>query len=467
VDLLEEIELEYNDLIQKEKRKREKTVLSNDDYTFTLQDMFINNQFKQQAQFQNIINSIPKIFEDKIFLFKTITLIPSTYTKENDTYEEFKKILIAQKEIFNAYNRKFRLIKDKRYLYIYELTEKRNFHLHQGSFFNSIEDIKEYIKKTFISKKKNPLIGRLELKFKEELKDEILDLFNHFKIKGYGTLTIDSFEDRKENETIYFIKESWVSKGNYIKIAFIEDFQKDDTSIQKYLFKYILKNKNKEGNEFVDSLETKVCKVIGVKQYMFSNKFYHKNFKNETILRLNDKLYSKLENKEEKDICIYHTIEFLKSGVIYEEDNIFYYEDEEILNLNNKYEKNEYNSKLESLYYKYLFSYYLPTKYELYYMYALYIFDIYNHDKNEIYKIYEVDTVKELSDYFILLEEIYKEERENERLTQNENYLEQIEVLHYQKNQIEDNILLTQDDLKTLALIDSKLSNYLHQPIKF
>lgn len=157
---IEEINIQYNYQLEKEKEIREKTIYQSQyqgQQTFSLQDIHINNEKKYQAKLQNIINSIPKIHQDKLLLFKTITLNP----KININLKTFNKNTIKnqyskQNKTFKDYLREFRRIKNKDYIYIFEVTKNLTLHLHQVSYLPSIIEIKEYIKHSFIAKSKNP-----------------------------------------------------------------------------------------------------------------------------------------------------------------------------------------------------------------------------------------------------------------------------------------------------------------------
>lgn len=464
------INKEYDKKTAKEKSAREKILLYNKskDKSFTQQDLHIMTEEKSQAKLQNIISSIPKIHSNKILLFSTLTFNPNTattiYTNMDKFDENFKQQLHLQDKEFKSYIREFRRLKDKNYVYIYELTENLNFHNHQISYFNNIDEIKLFIKYSFIAKKNNPLyIGRTELKFDYKFKEQILNLFKDFKIKLYGELTIEPFKD------FYIIPQSKVAEGNFIIIDFIEDEEKnkeknEEKYIEKYLFKYLLKQKIKDSDELVESLDSKTCNVLGINQFTYSQNFFYNNLDSKTLFRLNDKLYSLnkyLKLDIDKNTILYHTVEFLKSGDIYMKDNIYYFQNEEnvLLDLNIKYTKKVTKTKFEALLYKYEIEDFNITRDESFELFATQIFHTYNYSKKEISKVYEVDTIEELSDYLKLEDDLIKEESQNERTEQLEDFYTQIDTLYYQQEQILDNMLLLKEDIDTLNLINTKLES--------
>ena len=151
---VEEINKQYEYLLQREKESREKTLYHGKyegQKTFSLQDTFLTNEKKYQAKLQNIINSIPLIHKGKILLFKTITLNPKANPKIYFNLKTFNKNTIKpqyqqQNKAFKEYLREFRRIKNKEYIYIFEVIKKLTLHLHQVSYFNTISDIRDYIK---------------------------------------------------------------------------------------------------------------------------------------------------------------------------------------------------------------------------------------------------------------------------------------------------------------------------------
>jgi hypothetical protein len=365
--------------------------------------------------------------------------------------------------------REFRRIKNKNYIYIFEITKQLNFNQHQISYFNNLVDIKEYIKHTFIAKSKNEYIGRTELKFDYKQKEQILKLFDNFKIKNYGTLTLEPFTDHKTKEKFYKITQSKNGAGNFIKITFIEkqeQSQDKNKYIEKYLFKYLLKQKTKNTeNEYSSSLDTKVCKIYNINQLTYSQNFFSQNISSKILFKLNDKFHSmkKYLNLDiDNNLNLYHTIEFLESGDIYKDNNIYYFKNKEniVLDLNKKsYTKQTTKSTFESLYNKYTNNdnIQITTKESFIYL-ATQMFFIYKYNKKEIFKNYGVDTIENLAELFKLEDELYKEEQESLKLLQLEELYKPIIELDYQLLQITDN-LITEADIQTINLINSKLEN--------
>jgi hypothetical protein len=468
---IEEIKKQYNCLLEKEKQIREKTIYQSKyegQQTFSLQDIHINNEKKYQAKLQNIINSIPKIHKDKILLFKTITLNP----KININLKTFNKNTIKpqyskQNKTFKDYLREFRRIKNKDYIYIFEVTKNLTLHLHQVSYLNSIIEIKEYIKHAFIAKSKNPLIGRTELKFDYKQKEQILNLFENFTIKAYGKITLTPFIDKKTNERFYIIAESKIGAGNFIKIAFIEKQTNDDDKdkyIEKYLFKYLLKQKIKDTEDYVASLDSKVCKVCDINQLTYSEGFFSKNISSKTLFKLNDKLFNQYKYladlNYDKKLNLYHTIELLNNGDIFLDNNIYYYKSKEnlLLDLDSKYTKHITTSSFEALYNKYQDENSTMTITNANIYLATQMFFIYDYDKKEIFNEYGVDTIEDLADFFKLEQELYDEEQENERLRRLEELYEPICELDYHLHQITDDFII-EADIPVINLIQSKLEN--------
>lgn len=470
---VEEINKQYNYMLQNEKESREKTLYHGKyegQKTFSLQDIHISNEKKYQAKLQNIINSIPLIHQGKILLFKTITLNPKANPTIYFNLKTFNKNTIkpqyqTQNKAFKEYLREFRRIKNKEYIYIFEVIKKLTLHLHQVSYFNTISDIKDYIKHTFIAKSKNPLIGRTELKFDYKQKEKILNLFKvkDFNIKRFGKLTLKQSTDKKTNEKFYIIPESKAGPGNFIKIAFIEEEYNDDEKyIEKYLFKYLLKQKTKDTDDYIDSLDSKVCKVCGINQLTYSEGFFSKNISSKFLFKLNDKLYNQhkyFDNLDyDKNYNLYHTIELLNNGDIFLDNNIYYYKSKEnlLLDLNSTYTKQISSSSFEALYNKYQDSDTKMTIKDGYIYLATQMFFIYDYDKKKIFEIYGVDTIEDLVDYMMIENEMYQEEQENERLRRLEEIYEPICELDYHLHQIIDDFII-EEDIPVISLINSKL----------
>ena len=473
---IQEINRLYDIKLKQEKEIRERTLLSNSQYKFTLQDIYLSTERKSQAKLQNIINSIPLIHQDKILLFKTITLNPSI----NINLNNFNKNTIEQQynlqnQTFKQYQREFRRIKDKNYIYIFEITKKLNFHQHQISYLNTIIDIKNYIKHTFIAKSKNEQIGRIELKFDYKIKEQILKLFDNFKIKTYGKLTLKSFTDYKTKEKFYKIIQSQKSRGNFIKIAFIEEQTLDDNKyIEKYLFKYLLKQKIKDSDEFVDSLDSKICNVYGINQLTFSENFFYDKISSKILFKLNDKLYSikKYLNIDiDNNLNLYHAIEFLKNNDIYLADKIYYIKnkDEDIILLDiNKtnYTKQISTCKFTALYNKYKDNEIQITKKEVYIYLATQMFFICNYDTKEIQNIYDVDTIEDLAQLLQLKNDLYEEEQQNLKQKQMEETISQtLCLLEYQLEQVRIESFMIEADIFTINLIKNKINSIENEEI--
>lgn len=459
---IDEIENEFIEIEKKEEIARRNTTYIGDNYNFTLQDIYETNSKKYQAKLQNIISSIPLIHSDKILMFKTITLLPCCYVNLEQYDHNFKNKLKYQDKIVKSYQREFRRVKDKRYVYIYETTGNLNFHLHQCNYFNSIEDIKEYIKYTFIAKVKHQLIGRTELKFDHLHKDLIFELFNDFKIKGYGKLTIERFVDKDTNEEFHIITQSKKSEGDFIKIAFIEDTKNDDKHLQRYLFKYLLKQKSKTDESYEDSLEKKICKVLKINQFMYSDFFFYDKVSNKTLFKLNDKMYSNKHLKidiENKNHTLYQTIELLKSGDIYEEDEIYYYQNKNnpILDMNFKYKKNEANTPFESLLLKYDNLSKKLTTSQAYEFLATYIFHMHGYSNQSIKEEYEVENLSELIEYLKVENQMFEEETISKKNEEYEEFNENLEFLYDQYTTIAEDHLMIEGDLEILNFIKKKI----------
>ncbi len=458
---INEIENEFIEIEKNEEIARRRTTYTGEIYNFTLQDIYETNNKKHQAKLQNIISSIPLIHSDKIIMFKTITLNPSCYLKLDYYDYNFKQKLLTQDNIIKNYQREFRRLKNKRYVYIYEITDNLNFHLHQCNYLNTIEDIKQYIKYSFIAKAKHPLIGRTELKFDYVQKDMILGLFNDFKIKGYGELNIEEFIDYKNDEEFYIITQSKKKDGDFIKIAFIEDTKSDKKYLQRYLFKYLLKQKSKTNEGYEDSLEKKVCKVIKINQFMYSDYFFYDKISNKILFKLNDKIYSNRYIKidiEDKNHTLYHIIELLKSDDIYKKENIYFYQNENnpILDLKSKYKKNEANTPFESLLLKYDYPSKQLTKTQSFEFFATYIFHMYDYSIESIKEEYEVESISELIEYLKLENQMFEEETTAKKNEEIDRTYETLDFLYEQYSNIEDNLMI-EGDLETLVLIKNKI----------
>lgn len=330
-------------------------------------------------------------------------------------YSKLEEQLKNQYEEMNLYFKHISNMNDKKKLKyknirIYELTELLNLHSHKIDLLDNQEDFISYIESLFLSRNKFN-IGRVELVVDINFFNVIEKYFKDKKIKvrinnKYTYLTLIKKVIKKENKTMYYIKETEKGKGNFIYFRTIEQLTETDKDyIASYLFKYMLKTYDIDNKHI--SKETLVFNKLKFKQKIYSTNFYTDKLNKDELEKLNNKFftYFKMEENNKKTPLSYlkkEDYEFIvnnKNSMFSTlssllNRNVFKYREENIIEMEYLNLKNQIEIKLNDYDYK--------TKFK------------FNHYlKNELYSMFEDDVMIRI---FPLIEKKFNEEQDYEIL---------------------------------------------------
>lgn len=374
----------------KRKMYKRKTLLmpkvENDfqDKILSLYDIEKFNNKKRNRETQSEITSVSRKIENenKLMAFITTTLNPkmnltnqkfnSYKTKHllNDT-DTIDKILKEQYETFKNFNNKLvRYNYNKNginhtlktdFLRVLELTKKNNIHQHQITLTNTHEEMIEYIKR-IILKRQNEAVGRIEIRLDENLLQEIIKRGIKVRIKNkYINLTFQPIKQKhdKFKRTFYKLKETELSRGNYIYLKPIENLEKrtetplkdNKEHITKYLFKYLLKRSNEE------SFENMLFHSLDMRQKHYSHNFFTEKISKSDLFKISSKLYRVIKhnntisyfkkNNIDKNSMIFETRNLLNKNIIeYDAElKLVLFNNQETQEQEELFELNEYNKE--------------------------------------------------------------------------------------------------------------------------
>lgn len=331
--------------LHKEKQQREdnyaKKIIFSPVHTgrkFSLSDV---NTYKAKIQprlNQNEISSVTKVMDSKVVIFNTATISPILNIPDDvQTFKEIDSVIKCQYQQFKKFHRakmQFKFNNSKlshKFIRVYELTSKLNLHSHCVDMLNSKKDIEHYLK-ALIHRRKNHSIGRVELAIE-------LTTFNFIK-----KLFDEGFTIRVKNKYIklnivkkfghYIISDfSNDGKGNFIYFKILKKID-NMKSINKYVFRYLLKTKNPTSKERL------VFSKLKIRAQQFSKNFFDCNVRKDILYRTSHKLYAMVKrnhkeiflnpNKEQMNRFIFYT------SKLFNKDNLVQYGSLVLYKKNNK-----------------------------------------------------------------------------------------------------------------------------------
>ncbi|PUE65434.1 hypothetical protein [Arcobacter caeni] len=373
------------------KNFKRKTLLRSSNPNTPLITLFdVENYTKKvkKSIIQNEISSISQKIdeENKNLMFITTTLNPKmNLTREKieeyknkfllNDFEIIEKIQTDQYETFKSFNNKIvkyyyknneneNITLKTDFLRVLELTKNLNIHQHQITLTNDINETIEVIRR-IILKRTNEQVGRIEIRLKENLLNEIMKKGIIYRLNNKViNVTFKQIIQKKDkfNRTFYKLTETEEEKGNFIYLKPIlnnennEENEQKNTNLEitKYLFKYLLKSNSEE------SFENQLFHNLEMRQNQYSHNFFTDKINKSDLFKISSILYknlydiqikTKIRVKNTKGM-IYETRKLLNNNIIEynKKDKIIIYnnkekdEKEELLHLN-KYEKETIKGK--------------------------------------------------------------------------------------------------------------------------
>jgi len=268
--------------------------------SITLEKLLSQKLEIRKAVLQNEISSISKVLDNGILLFTTMTIDPklnNNFEKIQSGNELLENIKRQHKE-FTSFLKKISLyryrseetkklksIKTKT-IRVVEITKNYNIHLHNIVLLKDIKDFKHYFKSLYLARKKFE-IGRVEIAID-------CNYYNLIKKEfGKGIKVIENKKQKvlklRKLDELDVVLNTKKSNGNMIYLKQIKDNENKKQHITKYLFKYLLKNKD-------ESLETKLCNYLQIRQIQFSPDFFDTKLPKDVLYKLSFILYNKIKN---------------------------------------------------------------------------------------------------------------------------------------------------------------------------
>ncbi|MCT7485765.1 hypothetical protein N5T98_03090 [Aliarcobacter cryaerophilus] len=283
---------------------------------YTLEEVNDYKEKTKSALIENEINSIYRLLDKKIAIFKTTTL-NSNYnlsTEQSNPKEIDKQLKIQYKQLKNYHQFKNQFKADGKRLEnqsvkIYDLTEALNIHTHSIDILKSKEDLEHYIKSVIYAKKKFD-IGRIELCITKYTLQHIKKLFKDFKIRvknRYLTLNL------RTEKSIYIIEEQGkIEEGSYIYFKLLDNKKNSKKNMIRYFYKNILQERYTK----TPTEEHTIFSKLGIRIKQFTKDYFNRKVQKHILYRTNNKLFLMIKRNNE-DIQLSPTIKDLKSFLFY------------------------------------------------------------------------------------------------------------------------------------------------------